>query len=504
MTWDSAELDQRSYSLRPVTSIEPGMFDNFLSGTAKYTMQGFAKAGRAIDMIGAVGPIVQDALASTKVKTTTEAQDRYFREHDETFKRAVDYWTPAPNETGAAAQVVGSLLGTLPFVLANPALAVGTTQVSTALDLQDKGVATGKAQAVGAVQAAGLALGIWMPILGQTGFQRVVLGGAGFNAVQGVATRGISGAILSGTEAANDFKAFDGASLTLDVLLGAAFGGLAHLSPSQRAAGAALWDKIKGGTKPSDVDAALTLRQAQHLGEDSAPGKLSTPQDIAAHADRMRKAIDDMVSGRPVDVEGLPPVTFADDAARTKFQQDMADHLQSEARKAILAGADAMSRADQVRALPGFLRSAEDLLALRDPTGAAPDIRRAIEIANKPGFERTATEKVFLESMLNSKAADFLKVPEASATVAKPGAEPAKPAEPGQGDATRADPHEAEARQYIAENPEARVVTGFDEKGDPQSVPAGKFLDDADAIVTQAKEDSALFEVAAQCMLGVR
>jgi probable addiction module antidote protein len=66
------------------------------------------------------------------------------------------------------------------------------------------------------------------------------------------------------------------------------------------------------------------------LGEDSAPGKLSTPQDIDAHAQRMRKAIDDMVSGRPVDVEGLPPVTFADDAARTKFQRDMADHLQTE------------------------------------------------------------------------------------------------------------------------------------------------------------------------------
>ena len=123
------EIDNRTARMPARTGLEPGAFDNFLAGTGKVTMQTLAKAGSAIDLLGAVGPIVQD-----KFTGGTEAQDRYFQEHEEVFGNAVDYWTPKPNEVGAAGQVVGQLLGTLPLVFASPSLAVGATQVSTAED----------------------------------------------------------------------------------------------------------------------------------------------------------------------------------------------------------------------------------------------------------------------------------------------------------------------------------------------------------------------------------
>ena len=313
----SQEVDNRIASLRPVMEPEPGAFHNFLPGTAKVTMQTFAKAGSAVDLIGSVGPIAQDKFFSKP--GTTEAQDKYFKEHEDVFGKAVDYWTPKPNEVGTAGQVVGQLLGTLPMVVASPALAVGATQVSTAEDLVKKGVDPTKAQQVGAVQAAGLGLGIWVPILGKTLAQRVLLGGAGFNAFQGIATRGASGEILEGTPAAQDFKAFDPTGLTLDLLLGAAFGGLAHVVPSMRAEGDIWHAKMAewgAKLKPSEVDALVTLRQAQHINADSMPGKPADMASTDAHVQRIRQAIDDLANDRPVNVEQMPAPKFEPDPER--------------------------------------------------------------------------------------------------------------------------------------------------------------------------------------------
>lgn len=325
------EVDNRLATLPGAKVPDPGAWDNFLSGTGRVAMQGFAKAGSAVDLLGAVGPIVQDKLTGG-----TEAQDRYFKEHDEVFGRAVDYWTPKPNEVGAAGQIAGSLLSMLPMVLASPALAVATTQVSTGEDLVKKGVDSGTAQAVGAVQAAGLGLGIWVPILGKTLAQRVLLGGAGFNVVQGVATRGASEALLDGTAAEGDFKAFDPTMLTLDVLLGAAFGGVAHLHPAMRAEGDA-WHKrmTEWGAKlkPSEVDALVTLRQAQHLNADSMPGQPADMQTATAHVDRMRKAIDDLANDRPVQIEDMPAGRFEADPARRADAEASIKAMQDEAAK---------------------------------------------------------------------------------------------------------------------------------------------------------------------------
>ena len=322
------DISERMSGLRPITAPTPGAFDNFLYSAGTAAMRTFASAGRAVTMaaggvasaverIGAMHPLSDGAV-------DTRLSDAVWRVHDDLTQRAVDYWTPNPNEVGVAGQVVGQLLATLPMVVASPSALVAATQLGTAEDVMRKGVDADKAQAVGAVQAAGLGLGIWMPILGQNLWQRVVLGGAGFNVVQGAATRGISGEILEGTPAAEEFKAFDPQALTLDVLLGAAFGGVAHLSPSQRAQGREFIARLKSwgqDLKPSDVDALQVLRQAQHMNVDSMPGKPVDVQDIEAHVQRVKAAIDQLAGDRPVQVDDLPAPRVEPNAARTAEQQ---------------------------------------------------------------------------------------------------------------------------------------------------------------------------------------
>jgi hypothetical protein len=497
------ETMERLSQLRPVTRLEPGVWDDFLSGTARYTMARVAKAGRAIDILGSVGPIIKDIGTGG-----TELQDRYFKEHDEVFQRAVDYWTPRPGEVGAAAEVAGTLLSLLPLVIASPSLAVGATQLSVAEDLLKKDVSPAKALAVGAVQAAGLGLGIWVPILGQNLWQRAVVGGAGFNVAQGAVTRGVSGTILEGTKAAEDFKAFDWSSVTLDALLGLAFGGIAHLSPAQRAQGEAAWKRIHewvSTAKPSDIEALAVLRQAEHLNVDSAPGKPEGFLDVEANAAAVRQAVDDLIHGRPVDVENIVGgAKFLPDPERAKVQQQILNELSTQASALLRSDMELQATRRAAEATPGFLRTAEQQLALREPTEANlhPDIAKAIEIARKPGFERTATEKLFLDAMLAGRAGDYLLAgaKRVEATLSEPQTETGL--RPG-GETGQPDPLAVEAARFADEHPDLELTIGRDADGQPIKKSVKQFLEDTEADVANAREDARLFEVAAACLLGV-
>lgn len=451
------ESEARLNSLAPVTKAETGVFDNFAVGTAKYAMQGFAKTGRAIDMLGAVGPIAQDKIMGTG----TEAQDQYFKEHDEVFGRAVDYWTPKPGEVGVAGEVVGQLLGVLPQVFASPGLAIGSTQLSTSEDLINKGVDATKAQAVGAVQAAGLGLGIWMPILGKTLAQRVLAGGVGFNVAQGAASRGASGAILEGTPAEGTFKAFDATSVTLDVLLGAAFGGLAHINPAMRAEGEAMQKRFAdwaGNLKPSEVDALATLRQAEHLNVDSMPGKPVDLVDTEAHVQRMRQAIDQLAQDKPVDLSDLPEARIEVDPTRQAEQQATIDFMRAES--------------ERINADEGI----EPAITLE--TVKPEQTLEAKQPVTQDGNVGTPTDKG--ASVVGMEAA----------------------ARPAETETASLDPLAAEAARFAAENPDLPIHLGKNADGSDITTTARQMLEDADAAVKQARDDVKLFEIAAGCLLG--
>jgi hypothetical protein len=325
---------------RPIEVPDPGVFEGFARGVGMLAMREAARAGRTASLAVSAGvkriEDLSNATGGEASANNTEISDNYFKFHDEFFQSAVDYWTPKPTEVGVAGQVVGQLLGTLPLVIASPAAAVGVAGLGAAEDLVRKGVSTEKAIAVGGVQAAGLGLGIWMPILGQNLWQRVVVGGAGFNLAQGAVTRGASGAILEGTPAADDFRAFDGEALTLDVLLGLAFGGITHLSPAQRAQGAKAWERIGAWAKnlePSQVDALVVLRHGEHRNVDAAPGKLVAPEDVEKQAARFSQALRQTLADQPVEVSDLPAPRVEPDPARWTEADRRARWLQESAVK---------------------------------------------------------------------------------------------------------------------------------------------------------------------------
>ncbi len=325
----------------PTGAIEAPFFQSFLPGGLKVMAGEMAKVGRAVSMAAGVVPVAADALANALPwlpgadmrESPTELQDRFFRQHDEVFGSAVKYWTPQPGEVGMAGEIVGSLAGMLPTIIANPALAVGSQVMSQAEDLVDKGVSTTKAVGVGVAQGAGLATGIWMPILGQNLWQRVVIGGAGFNAVQGVTTRAVSQAILGDDKAAELYPTLGLKELTLDLLLGMAFGGVAHLSPEMRAQGKDAWARIATWAQdltPAQVDAIAALRQAEHLNVETAPGTLKTPEDVEANVNRAKAALEQVLRDEPVQVEQMPAPRVEPDTARqvdaeTRVAEMMAD-----------------------------------------------------------------------------------------------------------------------------------------------------------------------------------
>lgn len=319
------ESIERLGGMTPQVYPDVGVWDGFMRGAGLATMRGLAKAGRAIDLAGAVGPVVKDAISGG-----TELQDRYFREHDEVWGAAVDYWTPTPREVGAAGDIAGTLLSVLPLVLASPGLAVGAGTMSGAEDLMKKGVDWKPALGVGLVQGAGLGLGIYMPILGQTFMQRVLLGGIGFNTMQGFAMRAASEGILQGTPGEGEFRTFDPEAITLDVLLGAAFGSIVHLSPRQRAEGAQMWERLIDwgkGVKASDAEALAVLRQAQHRNVDSLPGRPAEPVDVERHAKRVMIALEQLVRDEPVNVTDLPEAHFDFDPERVRDMASRAREL---------------------------------------------------------------------------------------------------------------------------------------------------------------------------------
>ena len=91
------ELAERLGSFEPATTVEPGVWTGFMRGTPQLARRAIMRGLQGIDMAGAVGPIVQDTFTGG-----TEAQDRYFKENDELYGRAIEHLTPKAGEVGIA------------------------------------------------------------------------------------------------------------------------------------------------------------------------------------------------------------------------------------------------------------------------------------------------------------------------------------------------------------------------------------------------------------------
>jgi hypothetical protein len=161
----------------------------------------------------------------------------------------------------------------------------------------------------GGAAAAGVALPIAIPPVAGSRIPALVqqLGyGVGTNVPMGIAQRGLTHKVLADAgyaDMAEQYKALDEGALLTDLVLGVAFGGLGHVL---QAKGAKL-----GEVRPSDVDAALTKRNAYHVEVDTAPGLARDAETRDAHVDSVMKATQDLIEGRPVDVsETLTATNF--------------------------------------------------------------------------------------------------------------------------------------------------------------------------------------------------
>ena len=381
-----------------VSAPEPGLWTGF-SQAPSLIMQGYAKTARAIDLAGAVGPMALDAWNGTG---TTE-QDAYFKEHDLFLNSAVDHWTPTPGSVGTAAQIVGSLVPMLTTMAINPAIPLLTAGLGTAEDLSKEGGVSAK-QAVGAgvIQATGLGLGMYFPAAFGASLAAKIATGAGVNVAQGVATRAGTAAVLSGTEAAKQFNPWDKEGIVIDALMGMGFGALSHLGQPAK------------DLTPTDKAAILVANQARHLEDTTAPGIPATPVDATIHVEAMKKAIDDVIAGRTAEVGQLvQDMRYLPDEAKVEARKQMADEVGIVARSIVLDEIRNQQSRVEAEVKPGFLRTANDLVALQErapefATKYAPELQQAIEIAQKPGFLRTAEEKLILDQFVAGKGGDAL------------------------------------------------------------------------------------------------
>lgn len=105
-------------------------------------------------------------------------------------------------------------------------------------------------------------------------------------------------------------------------------------------------------------------------------------------------------------------------ARRAEIETFLADQRRAEEDRLIEASEsqvrgvmEAENRRIQAENVPAFLRTAEDVIAMRgDKEGEnlLPIVRQAIEIAKKPGFQRTAEEKLLLDAIVNGQLRGYL------------------------------------------------------------------------------------------------
>lgn len=302
---------------------EPGVFHNFGPSAGNYFMRGFAEAGRAASMAAGSVPVMLDwaidpysPTGETLGLQEKKLSDRYFEWHDRVFGNAVDFWTPRPEEVGAAGQVVGTLGSSIVKFLANPALSVADAQLSGAEGLVRQGVDSTTAQVVGGIEGTAQAVGIRAPAAFGTTLAQRIATGAGFNVAQNAGATELERLALQAGGASqnvvNQFDPFDGKGRLVDALMGAVFGAKAHLDASG-----------------AERDALLTMAQARHIEDNALPGKPTSLDGMTKAVNGTRQAMEQMLRGEPVGI-GEPLPDFRPDPQVEAFRGDMAQIVEEQ------------------------------------------------------------------------------------------------------------------------------------------------------------------------------
>ena len=469
----------------PIRKPAPGLFTGMGGALSAIPRVALGETARAIEGFQNIAaPSLSAAMDAPRLEVKQAGVD--FPSFSESVGREIKRLTPDPETTGTASQIVfgvGKVLakaiplaavGGLPLAAAGTGLIEGTSEAQR---LGDEGVDAATAAKVGAVRGVTTALGIALPVAGKTLAQTaglVVAGGPAAFMVEQQASKMILDAADYGKIAAQ-YDPFDPVGLAVATLIPGIVGTTAH-AVRVRAAKAA--EPKPDFTPTPEQEAAARVTQTAEQVQTSA---LHTPGDVAgaaAHVDAIELARRQIDAGEPVSIGAVVRQVMDEESAR----------IAAEAK-------------------PGFLRTTDDLVALkmREYPLLTPEVGRAIEIAKTPGAFRSAEDRILLQRALDPdapppKAAPVTPEPKAPPDVQTsrvdtlPATEAARSAE---GKQPTPDPLEVSAREIARIAPDMRVVDEVTGK----EMNAGQLLDEADAAYQQDTKDSGAFMAAVSCFL---
>lgn len=284
-------------------------------------MRPSAGAGRALMMAGAPVAAARDSYLGSFATPETRAllesqgiqqkqqtnptatQDAYFRNVvDDIGGGAVDFWTPDPvtmSSTAKAINLLGNVVGSVPQMIGTPGVFLASSGLDPSTELVRQGVDAKTAMAVGGVNLAVNAVGMRLPATFGSTLPARLATGAGSNLVLGVGADATSGAALraGGYEAqAAGYDPTDPYARTLDVMMGLAFGGTAH---------------IGARVPPAQREAVLVARNADHIERGSLPGEPLAPAAAIQHQSALTTAMQQVLAGQRVDVAAqINPADF--------------------------------------------------------------------------------------------------------------------------------------------------------------------------------------------------
>lgn len=309
-----------------------------LESLGRSVISGSVRVGATIDAYGAIplGSALYDATGYEPL-----SPDQLWKEHEQTFGLAKKAITPKADEVTTAGQVAFGLGQGLTELLAGgPATLVATEQANTALELVAQGVDSKTAQGAGLIAGVANAVGVALPVaVGKTLLTKAGTG-VGMNTVAGAGADAGQQQLFRQRgygERADQMNPLDLTARSVDALMGAAFGGMAHLGAPP--------------AKPSEKHAAATLNLAAQA-ESAAPGIPADFHDMTSHVNAFGKAQDDLMNNRPVDVATeLNGAQFKPDMERERVQMEVAGAVDAAASELRTVEPERFLTPDEVQAI---------------------------------------------------------------------------------------------------------------------------------------------------------
>jgi hypothetical protein len=288
----------------------PGFFDGSLDAIGT----GIKRVGATAYQIAAAGAY---ANSFQYLDPELRVNEDFLKSLEETAlnepRRITASITPDPMTTGTGAQILyGVTSSLLPVVAAGPLGAAGMAATGggfmftgTASDLAEQGVDPATAIGGGLIDGLFQAGGIALPAaFSKNVLRNTLLYGPAANVAQSVVAQKTLSSYLESRgydQLADHYGDVQAAAVAADIVLGAAFGYLgargANIPASAR-------DRIPPPSQ-DQRDAASVALDSKHIEIDTAPEFAADDEALRAHIARINLAIEQLVAGQPVNIDGV-------------------------------------------------------------------------------------------------------------------------------------------------------------------------------------------------------